>query len=73
MKWLLLLACWVLLGCGVIYGLVTGIVPHLLTPALFPQGQAREVKRDPVENTITTAAFAVGDGVTRQKSQLAAR
>ncbi|AMV27172.1 hypothetical protein VT84_22410 [Gemmata sp. SH-PL17] len=62
MKLFLITACWVLIGCGVIFGLVHGIVPHLLTPDLFPKAQAREVQHVPVENVITSAGFAVGAG-----------
>ena len=59
MKWFLLVACWVLVGCGAIYGLVNGIVPHLLAPNLFPQAQAREVRSAPAGNAIVAAGQAV--------------
>ncbi len=36
MKLLLLFACAVLVGCGVIFGIVHGIVPHLITLDMFP-------------------------------------
>ncbi|VTR95281.1 unnamed protein product [Gemmata massiliana] len=63
MKLFLLTACWVLVGCGVIFGLVHGIVPHLLTPDLFPKAQAREVQHAPIESAITSAGFAVSAGI----------
>ncbi|AWM38917.1 hypothetical protein GobsT_28540 [Gemmata obscuriglobus] len=40
MKLLLMFVCSVLVGCGVIFGLVNGIVPHLVTPQFFPDAHA---------------------------------
>ena len=67
MKLLLLTACWVLIGCGVIFGLVHGIIPHLLTPDLFPKAQAHEAQHAPVENAITNASYAVQTGVAQKQ------
>lgn len=72
-KWTMLLACWVVFGCGVIYGLVHGLVPHLIAPNLFPQAQAHEVRSTPVENAVTSAAEAVRAGAMRPGDVLASR
>lgn len=40
MKLLLMFACSLVLGCGIIFGLVHGIVPHLVSPQIFPEARA---------------------------------
>lgn len=73
MKWVLLLACWVLLGCGVIFGIVHGLVPHLLTPDFFPKAQAREATSTPVAIVIADACNAVREGAAQKQGELAKR
>ena len=73
MKWLMLLACWVVVGCGLIFGIVNGIVPHLLTPDMFPKAQAREVQPAALESTIADAGCAVHGGVGAKPDAVAAR
>lgn len=73
MKWLMLLACWVVVGCGLIFGIVNGIVPHLLAPDMFPKAQAREVPPAPLESAIADAGCAVHGGVETKPDAVAAR
>lgn len=72
MKLLLLFASSVLIGCGTIFGLVHGIVPHLVEPNLFPQVQAREPQRVPVGQAIQGASSAVGAGIMHERHALIA-
>lgn len=73
MKWLVMLACWVVLGCGSIYAIVHGLVPHLVAPQLFPTVQAREVRTAPLEGTIVNAGTAVRSGAEQKPDVLTAR
>lgn len=72
MKLLVLCACSVAIGCAVIFGLVHGLVPHLVEPTLFPVAQAREHTSSPVADAITTAGSAVRTGVGNHTDVLVA-
>ncbi|HEY1192431.1 MAG TPA: hypothetical protein VGE74_32710 [Gemmata sp.] len=72
MKLLVLFACSVVVGCGVIFGLVHGLVPHLVDPTFFPSVQAREPSPAPLAETIGTAGAAVRTGAERGPRDLVA-
>lgn len=72
MKLLVLFACSVALGCAVIFGLVHGLVPHLVEPTIFPTAQARERAPSPVAETIATAGGAVRTGAGNHTDTLVA-
>ena len=72
MKLLVLFACSIVIGCAVIFGLVHGIVPHLVEPTFFPAAQAREQPSTSPAETITTAGNAVRTGAERRQGALVA-
>lgn len=72
MKLLVLLACAVLVGCGVIFGLVHYTVPHLVSPTLLPSAGAREPAAAPIEGAIARAGGAVCAGAGRPADALVA-
>lgn len=72
MKLLVLFACSVVIGCGIIFGLVHGLVPHLVEPTFFPTAQAREPSPRPLTDAIATAGNAVHTGAGHQRGALVA-
>jgi hypothetical protein len=73
MKWLLMFACAVLVGCGLIYSVAHTVVPHLIAPDLFPRAQAREAPRAPAASAVARAGGAVGSGVAQAEDAVASR
>lgn len=72
MKLLVLFACSVLIGCGVIFGLVHCTVPHLVAPEFFPKASAREREPEAVESAIAGAGRAVRAGTAQPRVELVA-
>lgn len=72
MKLLVMLACAVLLGCGVIFGLVHHTVPHLVAPDLLPRAGTRERPAEPLEGAIAGAGRAVQSGAGHSTADLVA-
>lgn len=72
MKLLVLFACSVALGCAIIFGLVHGLVPHLVEPTFFPTAQAREPVPSPVAETVAIAGGAVRTGAGNHSDALLA-
>ena len=65
MKLLLLFAGSVLIGCGLIFGFVHGLVPHLVTPQFFPEARAGEPPAPSAYQTLASAGQAVQEGAGR--------
>ncbi|MFM8275098.1 MAG: hypothetical protein ACKODX_22580 [Gemmata sp.] len=73
MKWLLMFACAILVGCGLIYGIAHAVLPHLIAPHLLPHAQAREAPRGLVARAVACAGGAVGSGISHGECALASR
>lgn len=72
MKLLLLFAASVLIGCGMIFGLVNGIVPHLVAPQFLPEARAGARDALPLHQSLADAGDAVRTGVeSAPREQLA--